>query len=91
MIAVTFTITPALASVRTTGPVNAPLVVVTGIFTLTLSPHEAMTRPCAIIVVEIVGEDLEGDRAVGNRRHQLPRERFVIADAGLAHEALDWW
>ena len=35
MIAVTLTTTPASASVRITGPVNAPLVVVTGIFTLT--------------------------------------------------------
>ena len=32
-----------------TGPLNAPLVVVTGIFTLTFAPQDAMTRPCAII------------------------------------------
>ena len=49
MTAVTLTITRGVGERAHHGPVNAPLVVVTGIFTLTLSPHEAIARPCAII------------------------------------------
>ena len=35
---------------------------------------------------DVVGEDLERDRAVGNSAKQLAAKGFVVEDAGLAHQ-----
>ena len=40
---------------------DCPCVLVTGILTQTLVPHEAISRAWRLISVEVVGEDLERD------------------------------
>ena len=92
MIAVTLTIDAGVASsARITGPLNAPLVFVTGILTLTFVAPRGDRAPLRDHLVEIVGEDLERDRAVGNRREQLRGERLVVGRCRPCASASDWW
>ncbi len=41
-------------------------------------------------LVELVGEDLERDRPIGNGREDLLGEAPVVGDAGLPHQRRDW-
>src|SRR6516165_465453 len=82
MIAVTLSLTLSIASARRTAPLNSPLVFITGILTLTFFPHDAMTRPCLIIV----GKYLERDWMLGDFFQYYTSEHLIIRDARLAHK-----
>ena len=85
-IAVTLSTTPSDDSARMSSLADCPLVLVTGIFTFTFGPQAAIVRACSAMLGEIVGEDLERDRPVGDRGQHLAREGLVVGDAGLSHQ-----
>ena len=89
--AVTLRWRPSADSSAISGAALSPRVLVTGIFTQTLVPHDAMRRAWSPHLVEVVGEHLEGDRPVGDVVEDLAGEPRVVAPRPPSASAWDWW